>query len=277
MKIVKQGGIITLAIILISISINMFLGAHNVAAGGVSGLGILAEAMFNINRSYVVLVLNILMLGLAFKFLGKDAFIRILAGSILLPIFLYLVPEYQLVNDTILSIIFGSMIFGVGVNMLYKINASSGGTTIPPMIMKKYYNLNPSLGLLFTDLAIVTLNLIVFGTDAFFLAVLSLIITSMIMSYLETAFHQKKVIMLRSNEHLEEIKILLQKELNRGVTMLHVNGGMSDELGKMLMIVLNQQQMQKALDIINKIDKHSFVIIHKVSEVHGLGFTYQNL
>ncbi|MBQ4163611.1 MAG: YitT family protein, partial [Turicibacter sp.] len=90
------------------------------------------------------------MLILTFFFLGRPVFIKTVIGSMLLPISLAVVPEIKVVEDPFLAVIFGSAIFAVGVAILYKIGASSGGTTIPPLIFQKYFGISTSLGLLLT-------------------------------------------------------------------------------------------------------------------------------
>jgi len=139
-SVIKQLPLITVALALIGISINMFLAPHHIAAGGVSGIGVLVEQAFGINRALTVLVLNCLMLILTYFFLGKSVFIKTVVGSFMLPISLAVVPEIMVTQDRLLSVIFGSAIFAMGVAILYKIGASSGGTTIPPLILKKYFN-----------------------------------------------------------------------------------------------------------------------------------------
>src|SRR5699024_1270534 len=159
------------SIALIGVSINMFLGPHDVDAGGVSGVGILVEKALGIDRALTVLIFNVSLLDLAFIFLGKRDFYRSAIGSILLPISFAITPEIMVVDDQMLSVIFGSAIFACGVAILYKIEASSGGTTIPPLIMKKYTGLSPSIGLLICDAIIVVFNLFVFGVTEFFFAI----------------------------------------------------------------------------------------------------------
>src|SRR5699024_1538814 len=112
----------------------MFLGAHYVAAGGACGIGILVESAFYIDRALVVLILNVLLLVLAFFFLGKEVFYRSVIGSLMLPLALAITPEVMIIDDRLLSVIFGSAFFGAGVAILYKIEASSGGTTIPDKV-----------------------------------------------------------------------------------------------------------------------------------------------
>ena len=161
-SVIKQIPLVTLSLALIGISINMFLAPHHIAAGGVSGIGVLVEQAFGINRAITVLVLNLLMLILTFFFLGRPVFIKTVIGSMLLPISLAVVPEIKVVEDPFLAVIFGSAIFAVGVAILYKIGASSGGTTIPPLIFQKYFGISTSLGLLLTDAVIVIFNIFLF-------------------------------------------------------------------------------------------------------------------
>lgn len=127
---------IIFVLFILGVAINMFLGPHHIAAGGVSGLGILLEAAFGFDRAIVILVLNIAMLVLALLFLGKKPFFKVLFGSLVFPLIIAVVPEMMITSDRLLSVIFGSAIFALGVAILYKNNSSSGGTTIPPLIFK---------------------------------------------------------------------------------------------------------------------------------------------
>ncbi|TFJ44215.1 hypothetical protein CKN80_07945 [Carnobacterium divergens] len=273
----KQIPIVTLAIAILGVSINMFLAPHHIAAGGVSGIGILAEQAFGIDRALVVLVLNVVMLILTFFFLGNTVFIRTVIGSMLLPLSLAVVPEVMVTQDRLLSVIFGSALFAVGVAILYKIGASSGGTTIPPLIFKKYVGLNTSVGLLFTDAIIVLFNIFVFGVEEFLYAILSIVITSIVMSYIETGLKRRKAIMIMSETHIEAIKLVLQANSNRGITVFSVSGGYTGTEKNMLMIVMDNQEYPGLLKLINDVDSKAFVIAYNVSEVHGLEFTYQPL
>lgn len=274
-KIIKQIPLVAVALTLIGVSINMFFGPHHIAAGGVSGIGILAEQAFGVDRAIVVLVLNGCMLALTFFFLGKSVFARTVIGSLLLPVALGVIPEIMVTQDRLLSVIFGSAIFAVGVAILYKIEASSGGTTIPPLIFKKYFGLNTSIGLLATDAIIVFFNIFVFGLDEFFFAVLSLVLTSIVMNYIETGLKRKKAVLIMSEKAIDDIKNELLEKVNRGITVFAVSGGYTGREKQMLMIILGNQEYLATLKTIERIDKKAFVIAYNVAEVHGLGFTYQ--
>lgn len=260
---------IVFALTILGVSINMFLGPHHIAAGGVSGLGILLESALGFDRAMVILVLNIIMLVLALLFLGKQPFFKVLFGSLVFPLIIAIIPETMITPDRLLSVIFGSAIFALGVAILYKNNSSSGGTTIPPLIFKKYFHLNTSIGLLFTDAVVVSLNLFVFGFEEFLYA-----ITSIVMSYIETGTNRKKSIMVMSEDSLEEIRHRLSAEIGRGLTLLEAKGGYNRKSKEVLLIVVTDHEFSRIKPLIEEIDPTAFVIVNSVAEVMGSGFTY---
>lgn len=274
MTILKTYGKITAALFLLAASINLFLGPHHVAAGGVSGIGILLESALGWDRAAVIMVLNILMLILAYAFLGKGPFLKVLYGSFAFPVAIALVPEYMVAEDRLLSVIFGSAIFALGVAILYKNQSSSGGTTIPPLIFKKYFNLNPAIGLLATDAIVVSMNLFVFGFEEFLFAILSIVITSGVMTYIETCFNRKKSIMILSENHVNEIREAVFDKTARGATLLAAQGGYQQADKQVLLIVASDQEFMQIRQIIETIDPKAFVIVNNVSEVLGQGFSY---
>lgn len=266
---------ITIAVSLLSVSVNLFLAPHHIAAGGVTGLAIILEELLNVDRSIVVLIFNVFILILTFIFLGKEVFLNTIIGGTLLPIILGIVPHMMLISDVMLSVLFGSFFFGIGVAILFQNNASSGGTSIPPLIFKKYFNLNTSIGMFFTDIVIVTMGMFVFGVEAFFFAVFANIVTSVTMNYVEVGINRKKTIFMLSN-HAPEIIEDIFKKINKGVTLIPVKGGYEQEPLEMMMLTLNTKHYQQVRQIIHHHDKDAFVIAYNVSDIHGHGFTYES-
>lgn len=270
----KSYGKITFALFLLAASINLFLGPHHIAAGGVSGIGILLESAIGWDRAVVIMILNIVMLILAYVFLGKGPFLKVFFGSFAFPLAVALVPEVKVADDRLLSVIFGSALFAVGVAILYKNQSSSGGTTIPPLIFKKYFGLNPAIGLLATDALVVSMSLFVFGFEEFLFAILSIVITSVVMNYIETGFNRKKSLMIMSDAHLEEIRAAVFEKVSRGATLLEAQGGYQQSEKQVLLIVSSDQEFIQIRQIIEEIDPKAFVIVSTVSEVLGQGFSY---
>ncbi len=126
--------------------------------------------------------------------------------------------------------------------ILYKNNSSSGGTTIPPLIFKKYFHLNTSIGLFLTDAFVVSLNLFVFGIEEFLYAILSIAITSIVMTYIETGINRKKSVMVMSEHYLEDIRLRLSAEIGRGLTLLEAKGGYNRKSKEVLLIVVTDHE-----------------------------------
>jgi len=272
---IKKLFFIILSITILAISVNLFLAPHHIAAGGLTGLAIILEDLLHIDRSVVVLIGNLFVLVLTFIFLGREIFFNTVVGAIVLPLIMRLIPHTPLLGDVMLSMIIGSILFGVGVAILYMNNASSGGTAIPPLILKKYFNINPSIGLFITDSVVVILSLFVFDIESFFFAIFSIFITSATMRYIESGLNKKKVIYILSDNQKAILNDILH-EINRGVTIIPVSGGYTKKQSEMLMVTLESKDYQKIIKVVDKHDKKAFMITSTVSDVHGLGFTYES-
>ena len=266
---------IIFAIFLIAFSVNMFLGPHDIAAGGITGLAIILESAVGFSRSITVLIFNIGILVLTFFTLGRKVFFNTLIGSALLPVGIWLVPQITLVQNSVLSMAAGSVIFGLAVALLYHNNASSGGTAVPPLILQKYFKLNPAIGLFITDGLVVILTIFVFGTDQFFYAIFSIFITSATMRYLEDGLTKKKKVHIISDFYKEILADVINK-IGRGVTVIPIYGGYKNDERKMLMITLTRRDYKKLAAIVKKHDESAFMITDVVTDVIGEGFSYDS-
>jgi len=275
LKLIKKILQIAFAIVLISVCVNMFLAPHNIAAGGLTGLAVILEELVSLERSMVIMIGNAALLIVTLIFLGKEVFFNTVIGASLLPLIIGLVPKITLVQDTMLSMVVGSVIFGAAVSVLYHNKASSGGTSVPPLIFKKYFKMNTSIGLFLTDGIVVVLCLLVFSVDAFFYAVSSIFITSLTMNYLENGINKKKMVYIISEFH-EAISNDILYDIGRGVTVVPVIGAYNQDERRMLMVTLNKKDYQKLLTIVDKYDKKAFMITDTVTDVHGQGFTYES-
>lgn len=253
---------------IITIAINFFYAPINVAAGGSTGISILVDAVWGINRSLTVFIVNSLMLILAVVFLGKATFKKVALGSLLLPVLMAITPSFKLTANNMLAVIYGGVLMGVGVSMLYRINASSGGTTIPPLIIKKYFFIDPAMSLMVIDMTIIVLNIFVDGTEAFLLAAFSQIITTITMRYAETGFDKKFQVRIMSNEKLDEIKTMLQKDYD-GLTVYNVVGGYSDENKQQLVIIVDTNEYGQLVSKAREIDGEAFIVTENIAKVHG--------
>ncbi|MGX4644519.1 YitT family protein [Holzapfeliella sp. JNUCC 80] len=266
--------LIAVGVEIIAISINMFAAPHSIALGGVSGISVLLDAVFSIPTYATVLVLNLCMLVLSYLFLGKKTTINIALGSLMLPIGLALTPEIMVVKDPFVSVIASGAIFGAGLALLYRCNASSGGTAVPPMIVRKYFRIKEPITLLVIDLVVTFFNIFVTGFESFVIATISLVISSAVINYIETGLDRKKVLYIMSNEKEEQIRKAILS-FGTTTTLFDVTGGHSGEDNQMIMVVIDNSDYFSMLGILEDIDPKAFVLVYNASEVHG-GFSLKD-
>jgi uncharacterized membrane-anchored protein YitT (DUF2179 family) len=274
LKHLKKLFFIAFAISLMAVGINMFLAPHRIAAGGLTGLAILFEELLRVDRSVSIIIGNLIVVVLAFIFLGKEVFFNTIIGATLLPVLIGVIPRLTLVDDTMISMIVGSVLFGAAVTILYANNASSGGTAVPPLILQKYAGLNTSIGLFITDGVVVILSLFVFSIDSFFFAIFSISITMATMKYLESGLSKKKLVYIISDA-TEPISGDILHKIGKGITIVPIIGAYKQNEMQMLMVALGSRDYRRLVEIVNRHDKKAFMITDTVSDVHGEGFTYE--
>lgn len=267
-KLIMQFAVMLVALEVLAISINMFYAPHNVAAGGATGISILLEDALGWNRALIVFVINIAMLLASYFTLGKETTARITVGSLLLPVCMAITPSISLVSDRTLAVIVGGALYALGVALLYQIDASSGGTTVPPLILKKYFNFKPSVSLLVIDTMVCVMNIFSSGIEAFILALFSSVITLLVMNYIETGIDRKKSVYIMSSR-LAQVEEIISESLDQSYTSLDVQGGFSGDNKRMLMLVVENSEYHRIIGRIREIDPQAFILTTNVAEVHG--------
>lgn len=260
--------VIVMALEIVAISINFFYAPAKVAAGGATGLAILINELVGFDRAATVLIVNLIMIVLAAFFLDRGTTARIAFGSIVLPVLLKVTPSFQVLQDRTFAVLVGGSIFAVGVALLYRIDASSGGTAVPPMIFKKYFRISPALSLLAIDTVVSLGNLVTQGLEALILALFSLVITAVVMNYIETGLDRRKMVYITTNDRIDDLKKYLL-DGDKGFTIMDVRGGYMGDGREMLMVVLDNHEYNHFLRGIHQVDPEAFTIAYDISEAHG--------
>ncbi|MCI1284276.1 MAG: YitT family protein [Lacticaseibacillus songhuajiangensis] len=263
-------GFITAALAVIALSINLFFAPHGVAAGGATGLAIIVYELAKIPTAITTLVINLLLLILSAFLLPKATTLRIVYGSFMLPVLMALIPTTKIVADRTLAVMVGSVVIALGFTMLYAVDASSGGTTVPPLIFKRYWNVKTATSLFVTDVVVSSLNIPVSGLEAFILAIFSLGITNVAMNYMQTGLDRKRMLHVFSHQRLGEINRKLAEIPASHVETMLVSGTDDGAGQDMLLVVIDQQYYKYALHVIRALDKQAIIVAGEVAEVHGV-------
>lgn len=273
LKIVKNVTFILGGTCLIAFSVNTVFIPFVIPSGGVTGLAIVLNQALGLNENMVVLVLNIILLIVSLLFIGKSFFLKSIIGSLALPFFMEVLPVFELTTDKFMALFAGTIIMSIGIKMVYFVEGSTGGTTIPPIILQKYFGFAKSKGLILSDGVVVISALFVIGLQEFIVAAVGIILFAIIYEYIETGISMSKSVHIISEKH-EEIRNFVINDLNRVSTYLHGSGAYNLKEKNILVVVIRTNQLQRLKKKCSELDENAFIIIHSVSEVHGTGFSY---
>ena len=287
---IKVYALITIGAGITALAINIFLVPYKIAPGGLSGLSIVLFYLSNerLPVGATMLVINIPLFLLGFKFVGKRFFFRTLYGTIILSVIIDLTETYMfdfatklLVNgdltattpDILLYSIIGGFLSGIGLGIVLKMDATTGGTELAAKLLNKIFK-NMTIGqlLLWIDaliilLAIIAFNSVLIGLYSF----VSLFITTKIIDAMVAGLDYSRAILIIS-ENQEEIAKRLLVELDRGVTELKGRGVYSGKDKNVLLCVVARTEIQQLKEIVQELDKNAFMILADVKEVLGEGF-----
>ena len=267
--------VIILGCFISSLGVNLFLSNAKLLSGGVTGIGLILQYLWNIPSGITVFILNIPLFIVSYKFLSKRFTIYTAIGMISFSTALMLTkPLSSLVqvDDTLLYCIYGGVLSGIGYGLIFFRNGSIGGTDIITMVVrKKYSNLDiGKVGFGF-NLIIVTLAAFIFGLPKALYTLLSMFITSTILDKVLNGFTSKKLLLVLTEKE-EDIITYVIKDMHRGITSLMAEGGYTHNQKKLLYIAVTTSQMISLKNKILRIDPKAFITIIDVSEVKGKGF-----
>lgn len=258
-----------------SLGVNLFLSNAQLLSGGVTGIGLIFQYLFDIPSGITVFILNIPLFFVSYKFLSKRFTIYTAIGMVSFSTALMLtkpLSTFVRVDDTLLYCIYGGLLSGIGYGLVFFRNGSIGGTDIITMVIrKKYSNLDiGKVGFGF-NLIIVTIAAFIFGLPRALYTLISMFITSTVLDKVLNGFTSKKLLLVLTEKEDDIINYVI-KDMHRGITTLMAEGGYTHSKRKLLYVAVTTSQMIGLKTKILRIDPSAFITIIDVSEVKGKGF-----
>ena len=272
----EQYAMITLGIVLMVAGFYYFLIPADLVAGGVSGFGLVLNELFGWTISFVVFVMNMFFLVLAFLLLGRKVFLRSIYGSILFPFVLFLfesfAPMLNIENDFILGAVFGGGLLGLGFGYVLKYGGTSGGTDIPIKILNQRLKLPISTGIYLIDGLIIISGVIAFydvhGVTTGLYALITMFISGKVADMVVIGSDSKKAVQIIT-DHPREIKQAVFASILRGITEVPIKGGYTNKQKTMLISVITKQEYYTLKNIVASIDPTAFLYVTQATEIHG--------
>ncbi|SMC23831.1 Uncharacterized membrane-anchored protein YitT, contains DUF161 and DUF2179 domains [Clostridium acidisoli DSM 12555] len=263
---------ILLGSFLTALGFNVFLNPNDIASGGVAGISVIIKHVFGVQPAITQFALNIPLFFLGLIILGKLYGLRTVVGSFFLPFFIFLTKNIPAITlNPLLASIYGGLVVGIGLGLVFKGNASTGGLSIIASIVNKYTGFSMGKCQMLTDACVVISASIVFSPDKVLYALISIFLTSKAIDLIQLGFTSSKVAFVVSDKSDEISKIIL-KNLNRGLTKLSGLGGYTEESRTVLMVVMEQSEITRFKNMVEAIDPSAFIIISNTHEVLGRGF-----
>lgn len=272
----KEAFLLALGCFLIAIALNLFFDPFNIAPGGISGLSIVISSVTNLSLSFLSLLFNIPLFLIACKILSKKDMIKTLAGVTLLTLCLKLTSSLSnltVTNDLLLATISGSILLGVGLGIIFRINGTTGGTDLIGLLVNKFLPFISSAVLMgIADFIVVVLSGIISKEIEIALySALSVYLIVKVTDFIVIGFNYSKSFMIISDNTVE-ISNAIINNLGRGATLLKATGAYTNNEKNVVLVVISKRQVVTLKKLIKSIDPNAFIIVSDVHEALGEGF-----
>ncbi|WP_026885227.1 YitT family protein [Clostridium beijerinckii] len=268
--------IITFGIILVALSIEYFYAPNNIAAGGVTGIAIIINAVMpSFSIGVVSFVLNGLLFIVALIFIDGKFGVKTIYASLGLSAIIWAIEKFlrpaAITNDLMMATIFGTLISAFGMAIIFNENASTGGTDILAKMLNIFFHLDIGKALLVVDFTITLASAFVFGVDVALYSMLSIILLGLIVDRVIEGFNVCKSIFIISKSNYEISRYIIDT-LDRGCTFINGVGAFTEKETNILYAVLSRNQFIKLKKFIKDVDPDAFITVGEVHEVLGEGF-----
>jgi uncharacterized membrane-anchored protein YitT (DUF2179 family) len=277
MKKLREYIVITIGIILLALSIECFLAPNKIAAGGITGIAIIVNNFFpNISIGILMLIMNIVLFIVAFIFIGSKFGAKTIYSSLSLSAIIWIMEKFYpgqfvITNNLFLASIFGTLISGIGMGIVFNQNASTGGTDILAKILNKFIHLDIGKALLSVDVIVSILAGATFGAEIGMYAILCVIMNGFVIDSVIEGLNVCKQVMVISSK-TNEISKFIMEDIQRGCTILEGKGAFSGNSTHILYAVLGRKEFIKLKNYIKEVDKNAFITVSDAHEVLGNGF-----
>jgi len=268
---------LNLGILMMAVGVYFFKTPNGFATGGVSGIAIiLSKIIPYFSQATYMLWINIILLVVGVLVLGKQCGFLTIFSSLMFSfetmILEWVVPiSAPLTSQPLLELVYAVMLTGIGSAVIFRCNASSGGTDIVALILKKYTSLNTGTALLCTDVIIAASTLIIYDVKTGLFSLLGLFAKVFVIDDILDSMNMCKAFTIITTK-ADEVETYIMTQMHRGATVHKAEGAYSHEEKQVIITVCRRTEALRLRKKVKEIDPHSFIIITKTSEIMGKGF-----
>lgn len=277
MKNIKTIILIILGNIVLSFGVTAFMIPHHIIIGGSTGIASCVQYYLHIPLSYTVMFINVVMFLLGYLILGKKFALTTIVSTFVYPICLDFFQSIDGIStfceDMVLAAVYGGIIIGLGIGLVMKAGASTGGMDIPLIVLNKKRGIPIGTSMNVCDtLILITQMTFSKTTEILYGIAIVFVISSVINKVLTSGVTQVQMFII--SPKYQEIKHVLLHDLDNGVTMVQIETGMNELSQKAVLAVMSNRKVREVKQAVLNIDKHAFITINQITEVDGRGFSF---
>ena len=271
MEIMKETGILTVAVAIIAAAVYFFLVPSHASVSSISGLGIVLSNFVPLPLSAITMILNVVLLLIGFVTCGKEFGIKTIYTSIMLPLFLGLFevvfPKAGSMTDSQeLDVLCYILVVSVGLSILFNRNASSGGLDIVAKIMNKYLHIELGRAMSLSGMCVALSAALVYDKKTVVLSVLGTYFNGIILDHFIFDQNRKRRVCIITGKE-EELRQFIIQDLHSGATVYEAIGAYNLEKHNEIITIVDKSEYQKLMKFINEIDPKAFITVYNVSSM----------
>ncbi|MGZ5479071.1 MAG: YitT family protein [Candidatus Aminicenantales bacterium] len=272
----KNALLILLGCIINGLAYALFLIPHHFVPGGVSGIAIILNYFSALPVGALILVLNVPVFLLGLKTMGKKYVLNSLAGMVVSSVFIDLFNKVlklpSATDNPVLASIYGGVMLGVGLGIVFRGRASTGGSDIIGMILSKYTGMSLGYGIMITDFVVISASgFALHSLEAPLYGYLVLFLSTKVIDMVLEGWNYSKLVIITSTR-TDEIADFILRGLDRSGTALRSRSLYLNREGELILTVIHRKQLADLRNFIKKTDPEAFVIINDTYDVLGKGF-----
>ncbi len=264
--------------VFLAVAVAAFIVPHGIIMGGATGVALTINHYVDGNLSVVIFIVNMVLFVLGTFVLGKKFALTTLISTIVYPVFLSVVQAVpgitRLTQNVMLASLYGGALLGIGIGLVVRVGSSTGGTDILALVFHKWFHLAVAVFMYLVDFTVLLCQAFFSTPEQILYGIFVLAAATMMMNRV-VLMGQSQIQLFIVTEKYEEVKEKVLKEIDAGVTMVHIETGYGAKQQKGVLCVIPNRKLYSINQTVQMVDPKAFITITQINEVRGRGFTIE--
>ena len=262
----------------LAFTVAAFLVPQGIIMGGATGIGLTIGHFIALDLSAIIFLVNIVLFVLGTIVLGKKFALTTLISTFVYPVFLSVMRSIpgitELTDNIMLAALYGGALLGLGIGLVVRVGASTGGTDILALVLHKWFHISLAVFVYVVDFTVLLCQALFSNSEQILYGILVLIVSTMALNRV-MLMGQAQIQLFIITEKYEEVKEKVLKEMDAGVTLVHIETGYGAKQQKGVLCVIPNRKLYSINQVVQMIDSQAFITITQINEVRGRGFTIE--